>query len=65
MDFGIQGRPRSSKTRPKPELRPASLSHPIAGDNPMKGTETIIGDGGTCCIEGFGGLRCGDGGTTV
>lgn len=23
----------------------------------MKATETIIGDGGTGCIEGFGGLR--------
>lgn len=25
--------------------------------NDYKGTETIIGDGGGGCVEGFGGLR--------
>jgi len=32
----------------------------------MKATETIIGDGGSGCVEGFGGLRGrSDGGTSI
>ena len=28
-------------------------------------TETIIGDGGTGCVEGHGGLKNPDGGTSI